>query len=93
MVYLVVWSYALYSLFARFKASENLLPRKRVFVMHATLLTVYLLCNIIGLVLQKVIYGDNCGANCRDICWSIINITVTIANASEVATFAYVVYS
>ncbi len=46
-VYLVIWSYALYALFTKFKSSERLLPKKRVFINHAALLVAFLLCNII----------------------------------------------
>ena len=93
MVYLVTWSFALYSLFARFKASEHLLPRKWVFITHAALLTLFLLCSIIVLVMHKVLDSGNCGATCFYICADILNITLTIGNACEVTTFAYVVYS
>ena len=47
MVYLMIWSLALFLLFARFKASEHLLPRKRVFIIHAALIIVYLLSSLI----------------------------------------------
>ena len=93
MVYLVTWSYALYSLFARFKASEHLLPRKRVFIIHAVLLTVFLLCSIITIVMLKILDSGNCYGNCYDIYASINNIAITISSACEVTTFAYVVYS
>ena len=73
--YLVTWSYALCSLFARFKASEHLLPRKRVFIIHTVLLTVVLLCQIIELVLYEIYFGGNCDGTCKDICASIFYIT------------------
>ena len=93
MVYLVTWSFALYSLFTRFKASERLLPRKRVFIIHAVLLTVYLFCQIIEIVMQKILDSGNCNENCLNIYASINNIAEIIGNGCEVITFAYVVYS
>ena len=93
LLYLGAWSYALCSLFARFKATKTLLPRKWVFIIHATLLTVCLVSQSIGIAMNKVLFGGNCDATCMDICWSINNIAVTISNACEVTTFAYVVYS
>ena len=92
-VYLVVWSFALCSLFARFKSSEHLLPRKRVFIIHATLLTVYLLCQIVSIVMTTILYGGTCEGTCFDVLASINNIALTFENATEVTTFAYVVYS
>ena len=68
MVYLITWSYALYSLFARFSASEHLLPRKRVFIVHAALLTVFFFCQVIAIVVNKIENCGNCDANCKEIC-------------------------
>jgi hypothetical protein len=95
MVYLVIWCYALYSLFARFQSSENLLPRKRGFIVHAILLIVYYVSIIIQRVTRSIETADNCGlsSSCFDICASINNIFVTIGSACAVTTFAYVVYS
>ena len=78
MIYLAIWSYALYSLFVRFKASEHLLPRKRVFVIHATLLTFFLLCQTICEVTAHILNGNNCLATCFDIIASIHNISLTL---------------
>ena len=57
------------------------------------LLTVFLLCQFIAIVMLLVPNSDNCVENCSYICLSILNITLTIGNACEVITFAYVVYS
>ncbi len=70
-----------------------MLPRKRVFIIHAVLLTAYLLCNTIMIVIDSVIYGGDCFGTCLDIFYSIKDIIFTIACACEVTTFAYVVYS
>ena len=93
MIYLVTWSYVLYSLFFRFKSSEHLLPRKRVFIIHAVLLAVYLFCYIITIVINRITEIGNCGATYFDISASIHNIVGILQDACEVTTFAYVVYS
>jgi hypothetical protein len=92
ILYLVIWSYALCSLFVKFKSSKHLLPRKRVFIIHAALLTVYFLCKIITIVMIKFL--SSCiSETCFYIFESIKDVVLTIANTFEVITFAYVVYS
>jgi hypothetical protein len=72
--------------------------------MHAVLLTVYLLCNIIVMVMNKVFsiggkcdttceYSGKCDTTCEYIYFSIYNIAATIGNVCEVIIFAFVVYS
>ncbi len=91
MLYLVTWSYTLCLLFARFKSSELLLPRKWVFMMHAVLLIVLLLSSITMILMIKIAFGSNCDATCFDIFTSIYYIALTVGDAREVTTFAYVV--
>ena len=43
--------------------------------------------------MQKVYYSVKCEVTCKALCASINNIALTLSNACEVATFAYVVYS
>ena len=93
IIQLMTWSYALYSLFTNFKASKNLLPRKRVFITHAVLLTIYLLANVSNIVVAKILFGGNCDRNCLNKCWSIYYFGVIVSTVSEVITFVYVVYS
>ena len=46
-VYLVTWTSSLFMLFAKFKASDRLMPNKKTFLIHGVLLGFYLLCNLI----------------------------------------------
>ena len=43
VTYLLVWGWSLFSLYTKIKASRKLLPKKKVFQLHATLLILYLL--------------------------------------------------
>ena len=92
-IYLLVWSYALCSLFAKFRACKTLLPRRRVFVTHAILLAIFVLAQIIYITLLQVIKSPDCGQTCEKICWDINLLLAIIGNTSEVTTFAYVVFS
>ena len=47
LTYLGIWSSALCSLFKNFKGSKLLLPKKKIFINHAILLSVYLLASIL----------------------------------------------
>ena len=60
LVYLVTWSYSLWSLFTKFKSSKHLLPRSRVYITHAILITAYLLCQIISTVMEEILVVDTC---------------------------------
>ena len=47
LTYLGIWSSALCSLFKNFKGSRILLPKKKLFINHAILLSVFLLASIL----------------------------------------------
>ena len=94
LVYLVTWVYSLCALFAKFKASNRLLPNKKMFIIHGVLLAFYSLFNVIGqLSLYVPRFRNQCGENCYYICYGIDNMASACANITEQIMFVFVVYS
>ena len=46
LAFLLLWAYALIKLYSDVKESEKLLPNKKLFVLHGSLLTGFLVMNI-----------------------------------------------
>ena len=94
LVYLVIWTSSLFSLFTAFKASNRLLPIKRMFIIHGALLSFYLFFYVTSLVAHYLPkWRTECNLNCRYICYGMVDILCTLTSAIEIITFVFVVYS
>ena len=92
LIYLLTWSFSLYQVFSKFKASDKLLPEKKVFILHAILMIVYVVGNLLTMLLDYMpALLTNCDATCRYSYYSLSNVFLLVCNIAESSTFIYVV--
>lgn len=56
---LLTWAWSLYSLYRDVKHSKKLLPEKKLFILHGSLLASFLVCFLLSTTLWQVANRDN----------------------------------
>ena len=94
IIYLGIWSFALCSLFKNFRGSERLLPKKRLFINHAILLSVYLLASILYNLAElfPLWMGSACDDTCNYEWYSNHSLAGVVKSVVETSMFVYVIY-
>lgn len=90
IAFLYIWGYALIKLNRRIKNADKLIPNKRLFMMHGTVLVLYIVWNIVFLVCFSWAYyatGDK-----QNILYGIVNISGVFAPFAECAGFWLVLF-
>jgi hypothetical protein len=90
--YFLIWAWALYALYRDIKHANMLLPNKRIFVLHGSLLILYILGVTGDTVLSYMPQWLGCGEICFDKWRSFGQISVTVGNYAESASFLLVIY-
>lgn len=89
-IFLGVWGYALIKLNSRIKLAEKLMPNRRMFSMHGTVLICYILFNLVFLVAISMAYfatGDK-----QAILYGIVNLSGIFAPLAECLGFFLVLF-
>jgi hypothetical protein len=87
---LFAWAWTLIRLYKDIKHSEKLLPNKRIFILHGSLLTGYLLLNALSqIIVHAYNHTDNIDANL--ILGGVFDILISISQFVEMMTFFLVV--
>lgn len=92
VAYLVIWALALYSLYRDIQQAKTILPNRRIFLLHASLLVLYLLGVAGDTILSYMPKWLGCGESCFYKYRSMGQISIVIGNYAESATFLLVVY-
>lgn len=94
IIYLGIWSFALCSLFKNFRGSERLLPKKRLFINHAILLSIYLgaslFYNLAEWIPEEM--GSSCDETCNYLWYSVHSLMGFTKSIVENIMFVYVIY-
>ena len=94
LTYLGIWSSALCSLFKNFKRSKLLLPKKKLFINHAILLSVYLLASILYNLAElfPLWMGSACDDTCNYEWYSNHSLAGVVKSVVETSMFVYIIY-
>lgn len=94
LIYLAIWTFALCSLFKNFRGSDRLLPKKRVFINHSILISIYLVAslfyNLAELIPKKM--GTACDETCNYLWYSVHSMMGFTKSIVETVMFVYVIY-
>ena len=89
----IIWGYTLIRLYKDVKTSEKLLPNKKLFFLHGSLLSLYLILLLTGILMQRIAdnYYEHHEVH-KGCVYSVIYIyTVDFADMFLIASFSLVV--
>lgn len=92
LLYVCLWYFALFALYRQLATANHILPNKKIFIVHVTLLTLYFLTSALFITLEQAKIGQNCSLNCQYIVGSINDIVLMIADLLELLTFFLVIF-
>jgi hypothetical protein len=87
---MLVWAWTLTRLYKDIKHSEKLLPNKRIFVMHGSILTAYLLLRLVVIVLIRFMNHENDLAT-FEVMFGALDLLLCFIDVLDVAAFLLVV--
>ena len=88
-IYTIVWAYCLFSLYREIKSSQHLLPKKRIFKLHATLLVFYFFFAVMTTIVYYLPeWTDHLGySTCLYIFLGTLNFLSIITYTIEMGSF------
>ena len=89
---LVAWAWSLFRLYRDIKHSEKLLPDKKIFILHGSLLIAFLLTLLTQTIILEIADTQTSGSNAQLVLYGTYNLLGLIYNCIEMATFYLVVH-
>lgn len=89
---LIAWSWALFSLYRDVKHSEKLLPDKKIFLLHGSLLTAFLVLLLAQTIIQEIADKQTTPTYEPYTLYGIVDLLGFIFSCVEMATFYLVVF-
>jgi hypothetical protein len=90
--YLLVWVWALWRLYRNVQQAKDLLPNKRIFFIHGSLLVLYILGVMGDTILSQMPNWLGCGEACFYKWRAMGQISIVVGNYAESASFLLVIY-